>query len=145
MKYTDWIIPRLRDLENERAALQNIPERIRTLELAFAGLRAANTDGDVVSGGENHREDLLLANIAERDELKKNLEITRREVEQVDSALAKLSQDERLVLDRFYIHREHGHVDRLCEELGCEVANVYKIKNRALVQLARSLHGQVTL
>lgn len=145
MKYTDWIIPRLRDLEHERAALRNIPERIRTLELAFDGLRAANTEGTVVSGGENRRVETMLANIAERDELKRNLEITRREVEQVDSAMAKLSQDERLVLDRFYIHREHGHVDRLCEELGCEVANVYKIKNRALVQLARSLHGQVTL
>ena len=145
MKYTDWIIPRLRDLENERAALQNIPERIRTLELAFAGLRAANTDGDVVSGGENHREDLLLANIAERDELKKNLEITRREVEQVDGALAKLSQEERLVLERFYIHREPGHVERLCEELIMEKSQVYNIKNRALVKLARMLHGQVYL
>lgn len=145
MKYTDWIIPRLRDLESERAALANIPERIRTLELAFDGLKAANTDGTVVSGGENHREEALLANIAERDELKRNLEITRREVEQMDAALAELSQEERLVLERFYIHRELGHVDRLCEELGCEVANVYKIKNRALVRLARSLHGQVNM
>ena len=145
MKYTDWIIPRLRDLEQERAALQNIPERILVLGLKFAGIKATGTDGDRVSGGENHREEALLANIAERDELKRNLEITRREVEQIDAALANLSQEERLVLERFYIHREHGHVDRLCEELGCEVANVYKIKNRALVQLARSLHGQVTL
>ena len=145
MKYSDWIIPRLRDLEQERAALQNIPERIRTLELAFAGLRAANTEGDVVSGGENHREEAMLANIAERDELKRNLVISRREVEQVDGALAKLSQEERLVLDRFYIHRESGHVERLCEELIMEKSQVYNIKNRALVKLARMLHGQVYL
>lgn len=145
MKYSDWIIPRLRDLEQEREALHNIPERIRTLEIAFAGLRAANTDGDVVSGGENHREEVLLANIAERDELKRNLVITRREVEQVDSVLAKLSQEERLVLDRFYIHREPGHVERLCEELSMEKSQVYNIKNRAMVKLARMLHGQVYL
>ena len=145
MKYTDWIIPRLRELEQERAALTNIPERIRVLELKFAGLKATDTEGDRVSGGENHREEMLLANIAERDELKRNLEITRREVEQMDAALAELSREERLVLERFYIKRELGHVDRLCEELGCEVANVYKIKNRALVRLARSLHGQVNL
>ena len=145
MKYTDWLIPRLRDLEQEREALQNIPERIRTLEIAFAGLRAANTEGDVVSGGENHREEALLANIAERDELKRNLVISRREVEQVDGALAKLSQEERLVLDRFYIHREPGHVERLCEELSMEKSQVYNIKNRAMVKLARMLHGQVSL
>ena len=145
MKYTDWIIPRLRDLEQERAALKNIPERILVLEMAFDGLKAANTDGTVVSGGENHREEAMLANIAERDELKHNLEITKREVEQVDAALAELSQEERLVLERFYIHREHGHVDRLCEELNMEKSQVYNIKNRALVKLARMLHGQVSL
>ena len=145
MKYTDWIIPRLRELEQERAALHNIPERILVLEMAFDGLKAANTDSDRVSGGENHREEAMLANIAERDELKRNLEITRREVEQVDAALAELSQEERLVLDRFYIRREHGHVDRLCEELNMEKSQVYNIKNRALVKLARMLHGQVSL
>lgn len=145
MKYTDWIIPRLRDLEQEREALVNIPERIRTLELAFAGLRASGTEGDVVSGGENHREEAMLANIAERDELKRNLVIARREVDQVDGVLAKLSQEERLVLDRFYIHREQGHVDRLCEELNMEKSQVYNVKNRALVKLARMLHGQVSL
>lgn len=145
MKYTDWIIPRLRDLEQERAALKNIPERILVLEMAFDGLKAANTDGTVVSGGENHREEAMLANIAERDELKRNLEITRREVEQIVAALANLSQEERLVLERFYIHREQGHVERLCEELNMEKSQVYNIKNRALVRLARMLHGQVSL
>ena len=145
MKYSDWIIPRLRDLEQERAALQNIPERIRTLEIAFAGLRAANTEGDVVSGGENHREEVLLANIAERDALRLNLEVTSREVRQVEKALSRLSPDEALVLERFYIHREPGHVERLCEELCMEKSQVYNIKNRAMVKLARMLHGQVNL
>lgn len=145
MKYTDWLIPRLRDLEQEREALQNIPERIRTLEIAFAGLRAANTDGDVVSGGENHREEVLLANIAERDALRLNLEVTSREVRQVEKALSRLSPDEALALERFYIHREPGHVERLCEELSMEKSQVYNIKNRAMVKLARMLHGQVNL
>ena len=145
MKYTDWIIPRLRDLEQEREALQNIPERINTLELAFAGLRASSTDGDVVSGGENHREEAMLANIAERDRLRLNLELTRREVHQVEKALSQLSPDEALVLERFYVHREPGHVERLCEELNMEKSQVYNIKNRALVRLARMLHGQVFL
>ena len=145
MKYTDWIIPRLRELEQERAALKNIPERILVLGLKFAGLKATDTDSDRVSCGENHREEAMLANIAERDELKRNLEITRREVEQVDAALAELSQEERLVLDRFYVHREPGHVERLCEELNMEKSQVYNVKNRAMVKLARILHGQVSL
>ena len=145
MKYTDWLIPRLRDLEQEREALQNIPERIHPLEIAFAGLRASNTDGDVVSGGENHREEAMLANIAERDALRLNLEVTKREVRQVEKALSRLSPDEALVLERFYIHREPGHVERLCEELNMEKSQVYNVKNRAMIRLARMLHGQVNL
>ena len=145
MKYSDWLIPRLRDLEQEREALVNIPERIYTLEIAFAGLRASGTEGDVVSGGENHREEAMLANIAERDRLRLNLELTRREVHQVEKALSRLSPDEALVLERFYVHREQGHVERLCEELNMEKSQVYNVKNRALIRLARMLHGQVSL
>ena len=145
MKYSDWLIPRLRDLEHEREALVNIPERIHTLELAFVGLRASGTEGDVVSGGENHREEAMLANIAERDALRLNLEVTSREVRQMEKALSRLSPDEALVLERFYVRREPGHVERLCEELNMEKSQVYNIKNRAMIKLARILHGQVSL
>ena len=36
-------------------------------------------------------------------------------------------------------------MERLCEELIMEKSQVYNIKNRALVKLARMLHGQVYL
>ena len=128
MKTSDWLIPRLRELNGEREALIAIPERIQTLKLSFGAIRAARTDGDPVSGGTNRREDALLANIAERDRLRQNLEVTRR-----------------LIIDRFYIDRPRDHVERLCEELHLEKSQVYELKNRALISLARALYGQVNL
>lgn len=145
MRYTDWVIPRLKNLQQERDSLTYIPERIHTLELSYSAIRSATTDSTPVSGGTSHREDALLSNIAERDQLKKNLVITRREVAQVEEALSKLSETDRLVLERFFINRHKGHVERLCEELNCEVANVYKLKDRALIEFARRLYGQVNL
>ena len=145
MKTSDWLIPRLRELNGEREALIAIPERIQTLELSFGAIQAARTDGDPVSGGTNRREDALLANIAERDRLRQNLEVTRREVEQLERALNMLGEDERLIIDRFYIDRPRDHVERLCEELHLEKSQVYEMKNRALISLARALYGQVNL
>ena len=145
MKYTDWLIPRLRSLENERRALVNIPERIRMLEMDFGAIRAATTDGDPVSGGTNRREEMLLENIAERDELKRNLAVTRREVRQIEGALDTLSREERAVIEKFYIDRPPDHISRLCEELHIEKAQIYRIKDRAMIHLARQLFGQVTL
>lgn len=145
MKYTDWVIPRLKNLEHNRTALLNIPDQIHTLEMSFSAIRSAATDGTPVSGGENMREEALIANIAEREQLKRNLEITCREVKIMDSALNSLPEDERLVLDRFFIHKSRDYKERLCNELHCERATLYRLKDKGLIDLARQLYGQVTL
>ena len=145
MKYTDWLIPRLRNLEAERRALVNIPDRIKALEISFGAIRAVATDGEPVSGGTSRREELLLENIAERDELKHNLRITRAEVRQVENALNSLSPEEKTVIEKFYINRPQNHVEWLCQELHIERTQVYRIKDQALIKMARQLFGQVTL
>ena len=145
MKYTDWIIPRLRDLEAERAALKNIPERILVLEMAFDGLKASNTEDTVVSGGENHREEAMLANIAERDELERNLKITGAEVQQIERELGKLEPREIIVLTAAYIEHQKGYAEQLAERMGCDVSTVHRIRREALVKLAKRLHGVANL
>ena len=145
MNYLKRTIIELNELPAKRAALVNIPEKIQILEMRFGAIRAAKTDGDPVSGGTNNREEMLLSNIADRDELQKDLEATRREVALMEGALNMLQRNERLVLTRFYINQERQAADRLADELGYERANIYKIKDKALVNLARILYGQVKL
>lgn len=143
MNYKDWIIPELKALEAKQAAVQRIPEKIKALEIKAGAIKATSFDKDIVDGGENTREEMLLANIAERTELEKNLQATLIEIQGLQAALAELDKDERFVLDKFFIHRKYNACETCCAELNVEKSQVYRIKDKALVNIARRYYGQV--
>lgn len=145
MNYKDRLIPELKTLQDKREALINIPEQIKILEMRYGALRAARTDAQPVSGDISRRENDLLCNIAERDTLKADLTATQREVDLMDGALSKLSEVEQRVIDYAYINRRKNYIEQLCEELGYERTQVYRIKDAALIKLARKLYGKVEL
>ena len=143
MNYKDRLIPELKTLQDKREALINIPEQIKILEMRYGALRAAQTDAQPVSGSSiSRRENDLLCNIAERNALKLDLMIAQREVALMESALHSLSDVEQRVLDRAYINRRKNYIEQLCVELNYEVAQVYRIKDSALIKLARILYGR---
>lgn len=140
----DWkreAIDKLKCYEVRREALENIPKEIKRLESVYTGIRSATTDGTPVSGGGSTREDSMLSNIVHRDELKRRLKEARLWVAQVDKALAVLDDEERLVLDRFYIHRAKGIVGELCDRLNLEKTAVYDRRDRALRRFTIALYG----
>ena len=141
MNWKREAIDKLKNYEARREALENIPKEIKRLESAYAGIRSATTDGTPVSGGGNTREDSMLSNIVHRDELKRRLREARLWVAQVDKALAVLDDEERLVLDRFYIHQAKGNVGELCERLNVEQATVYRKRDSALRRFTIALYG----
>lgn len=141
MNWKREAIDKLKNYEAHREALENIPKEIRRLESAYAGIRSATTDGTPVSGGGNTREDSMLSNIVHRDELKRRLKEARLWVAQVDKALSVLDDEERLVLDRFYIHRAKGNVGELCERLNLEKTAVYDRRDKALRRFTIALYG----
>lgn len=145
MNYKDRLIPELRTLQSKREAMKNIPEKIKILEMRYGALRSSQTDAQPVSGGISRWENDLLCNIAERDALKLDLEIVRREVALMERALQSLSETEQLVLDRAYINRRKNYIDQLCVELGYEKSQVYRIRETALEGLERKLHGRAEL
>lgn len=140
----DWkreAVDKLRSYEAKRTALTTIPEEIRRLEEDAAGIRAADMDRDPVSGGGSAREDRLLSNIVHRQELGLALRQARDWVGIVEAGLAVLDPEERRILDRFYIHRARGNVERLCEELAVEQATVYRRRDKALRRFTLALYG----
>ena len=141
MNWKREAIDKLKNYEAHREALENIPKEIKRLESAYAGIRSATTDGTPISGGGNTREDSMLSNIVHRDELKRRLKEARLWVAQVDKALAVLDDEERLVLDRFYIHRAKGNVGELCERLHVEQSTVYDRRDKALRHFTLALYG----
>lgn len=83
----------------------------------------------------------MLSNIVHRDELKRRLKEANLWVAQVDKALAVLDDEERLVLDKFYIHRAKGNVGELCERLNLEKTAVYDRRDKALRRVTIALYG----
>ena len=68
-------IERLRTHRKRQQALISIPEQIKSLEEQFAAIRSATTDATPVQDNSNRREDMLVYNIAKREELRHNYSI----------------------------------------------------------------------
>lgn len=134
-------IDKLKQYEAKKQALNSIPMEIDRLELAMKSIRSATADGTPVSGGGSGREDMYLSNIVHREELERALEQAQKWVDLVDAGLEILSEEERLVLDRFYINPAKGNVDRLCGELNVEKSQVYNKKDAALRHFTICLYG----
>ena len=126
-----------------RQAAANLPDEIDRLEQEAYSIRGARTDATPVKGGGNRREDALLNNMAERQELSWALQQAQSWLRVTDRALGALAPDEKLVLHRLYICPERGAVERLCAELGLEQSSIYRKRDRALRKFTVALYGRV--
>lgn len=146
LNWSVFAVQRLRDYEDRKTAVENITEQIKALEQRFTAIRSATTDGTPVQGGnENKREEMLIRNIAEREELKNNLDIITREIEVTEKALDTLTEEEKLILRRFFILRQKGYVERLCDELFVSKTRLYQKKETALKKFTLACYGIVEL
>ena len=132
---------KLRDYSARKNAVISTAEQIEMLEKKSTGVRSAVTDATPVRGGGNHREDAMLHNIAMRAELQIAHDRTVEWVRNVERALAVLNDEERLVLDRFFIHRQKGCAERLMEELHLEQTQVYARRAAALRHFTIAMYG----
>lgn len=146
LNWCEFSIKRLRDYENRKKAVENLREQIVSLEDKFTAIRSATTDSTPVQGGnDNRREEMLIHNIATRDELKNNLKIVKHEISITEKGLAALTEDERKILDRFYINRSKGYIERLCDELFVSKTELYRQKDEALKKFTMVCYGIVEL
>ena len=106
-------VEKLRKYTAMKTALKNIPEDVARLESAMQNIRSATADSTPVQGGGSGREEMMLSNIVHREELNRNLIQAQLWVQEVDAALRVLTDDDRLILNRFYIYQERGAADRL--------------------------------
>ena len=83
----------------------------------------------------------MLTNIVRREELARQLESARAWVALTDGGLSALDEEDKLVLDRFFVHRRKGACEQLCEELDREKAQVYRRRDRALRRFTLALYG----
>ena len=140
ISYKDWLIEDLRNLEKHRFAITQMREELETLDAEYTSIKATNYDKQ--PGGATTQEDRLLTAIAKKDELEADLKATALHVEDMDRLLECLEYDDRRVVTLMFIQRERGAVQKLMEELGYEKSQVYRLRDRALRNLATLRWGR---
>lgn len=118
------------------SAIANIADAIETAEHAFDLLVIRREqDADLWEDGE------AIANMARRSKLERDLEICRRDVELVRDALDTLTEDERHIIDLFYIHRPEGGTQAVLDALFLSKSTAYRKRDEACAKLARAMYG----
>lgn len=138
----------LRAYPARKAALQNLKDRIATLQKGFDGLSGATADTVPVQGGGNRHEERMINNIVERERLQLNYEVDRTCVEIMDRGLSVLSEDARRIILAFAEAKRGGDcyvADRLAAEMNMDRSTIYRIRNDALRQYTLACYGVAEL
>lgn len=145
MNYIDFAIQDLKKYKTLRQSLDNIADKINYLENDLSSIRGASTSSTPTTGGSSKREDYLINNIVTRERLKLNYDTSEKLLNIIDKGLNSLTDDERLVLEYFYIDRPTKHIERLSEKLHIERSQVYLLKDKALHKFTISMYGIIDL
>lgn len=140
--WKNWAVNELQSYEARKQAIENISERIRDIEERMIGIRSTGSDSAAVRGGGSGREDMYINCICQKAELEKNLKNDHSDVRQIERALSVLSEDDRMILHRFYVCREKGAARRLANDLGIDEKSVYRRKDAALQQFTIAMFGR---
>lgn len=141
MKWKNEAMEKLRRYDTMRAALYNIPEEIKRLKAEAYAIRSALGNSTSVKGGGGGREDALINNVVQRQELEWTLKQVKHWLTNTDRGLLALSDEERLILQRLYLYPKQGALDALCRELGVEQSSIYRKRDQALEQFTRAMYG----
>lgn len=133
----------LRHYNARKQSLENITAKIAALEEQFKAIKCTSCDSTPVQGGASRLEDNWINNIVQRQRLMHTYKATKPLVLLVEKGLSKLTDQQRTILDAFYINRSYGHVDRLMEQLHLEKSQVYDLKDRALYHFTVCMYGIV--
>ena len=131
MDYKKIAKAELRDVPAMRTAMDNIKDRIRSLEMQKTSLRSTS-DNTPVQGGGNRQEDRLLNLIVESERLRLSLTAHELRMDVIERGLAALSDQDRLILETFARNRSGEAVNILSDTLFLERTRVYQLWDEAL-------------
>ena len=107
MNWKTEAVYKLREYNNKKKAIANLEEKIKMKETEITAIRTSQLSQAPSHGtNENTAQDRLISSIAEKDELKLNLAIVRRQIAAIDRGLAALDEEQRTILDMFFINRQ---------------------------------------
>lgn len=131
----------LRCHEKRKAALEILADEIRELRSRTYGSSAQAADAVPVQGGTSTAEGRWIAAIDELERKKEAYRTTKRRVEAVERGLAVLDEQQRMVLDVFFMNRIQGGADYLAEKLHLERSRIYELREAAIHDFTLARYG----
>lgn len=132
-------IEELKRLEDLKESIHYLNERIELTQNQLYNISAVQIGERV--GGSGDGDDVRLSKMVELEELKARKLITEKRVQLLQDCLDKLSEEQRLILNRFYIRHTSDYIEELEEVLYMPRATIYREKDRALRRLTELLYG----
>ena len=144
MNWKAEAVKELKSYPQRLASIENIKERIKTLDEQFVSLKGISAEAPVM-GGFSRQEEKMLDNISERESLGFSLKVAEALIELTEKGLNALDKKEREIIDGFYINHIDNHVDVLCEKMHYEKTRLYEIKDNALRKFTIAMYGVVDI
>ena len=136
-------IEAIKAYESMSFIIRNTDDEIREVRERMAGVGSPNMDGMPHAHDPQAGEKRILSGIEEIDMLKERYRQAVEYMAWFKPAWEKLTEDERFVLETFYMDaEEYGAVMTVANELKIERSSAYNKKNRALDHLTMLLYGK---
>lgn len=143
MNWQKEAIADLRCHEKRKAAMESLAEEIRELRARTYGTSSPTADAVPVQGGSSTAEGRWIDVIDELEHKKEAWRITKRRVDAVERGLAALDEQQREILEAFFINRVQGGADYLAEKLHLERTRVYELRESAIRDFTMARYGVV--
>lgn len=143
MNWQKEAIADLRCHEKRKEAMESLAEEIRELRSRTYGSSSPAADAVPVQGGSSTAEGRWIDVIDELERKKEAWRITKRRVDAVERGLAALDEQQREILEAFFINRVQGGADYLAEKLHLERTRVYELREVAIRDFTMARYGVV--
>jgi len=141
MNWKQEAVERLRLYSGMKQAVKNLPLELKRLEQEATNLGAGNSERVKNSSTVHSRENWLMNNIIQRQELLRAYNNAVQWLSVTDGALDTLPEEDLRILSRMYIEPVSCAAAELCAELGVEQSSVYRRRDKALYQFTVALYG----
>lgn len=144
MNYRKYSEDELRDYGIWKETLPNIKKEIELLEeVALPAIDYSDDRVDGSSGKDNV--DILLSKLMEKEHKLETLEFIEGRMEFIESALSRLNEEERYVLNSLYVKEVAKAPRELEEEMYLSERQIQRIRNQALTKYTKYRVGLVEI
>lgn len=143
MNWKKEAISLLKDYPVRKKSLHLLKERYTMLENEMLSLRNAEKHSIPVKGMLSYEQEQLINALAEQEFLQFNYQVVQQQLDWVERGLSSLNQEERMILEGFYISTAAHSKDDLMDKLCVERSTLYEMKDKALRKFTISMYGML--